>query len=75
MGKTAQIARMIQQELGGDLEELQAAYTQDSASYLVLSKEIVSSEQSKYHAVKHDPVHTIWSSSAHLCGGLIFLLP
>ena len=51
----AQIARMIQQELGGDLEELQAAYAQDSAGYPVLSKEAASRERAKCHAVKHDP--------------------
>ncbi len=56
-GATGQIARMIQQELGGDLEKLQAAYDQDSIGYPVLSKEITSRVQAKYHAVKHDPGH------------------
>ena len=54
-GTTAQIARMIQQGLGGDSEELQVAYAQDSAGYPVLGKEAVSRERAKYHAVKHDP--------------------
>jgi len=47
---------MIQQGLGGDLKELQAAYVQDNAGYPVLSNEAVSKEWAKCHAVKHDPV-------------------
>jgi len=54
-GTTAQTARMIQQELGGDLKELRAAYAQDSAGYPVLSKEAAYKELATYHAVKHDP--------------------
>ena len=56
-GMTAQIARMIQQELGGDLEELQAAYARDNIGYPVLSKEATSRERAKCHAVKHEPAH------------------
>ena len=56
-GTTAQIARAIQQELGGDLEELQATYAPDSSGYPVLSKEAASRGQAKYHGVKHDPGH------------------
>jgi len=54
-GTTRQIARMIQQGLGGDLKELQAAYVQDNAGYPVLSKEEIYKERATYHAVKHDP--------------------
>jgi len=56
-GTTAQIAKMIQQELGGDLEELQATYAQNSAGYPVLSKEAAFRQQAKYLELKHDPGH------------------
>jgi len=74
-GTTAQIARMIQQGLGEDLEELQAAYARDSVGYPVLSKEAASRQQAKYHEVELDPGHYDLVISAPLYGALISLRP